>query len=488
MVWGIIAGIIASLSFELIIFDHFLWLLVAFLLLFIALRHSFPLTLSLAFLAGFIIGSYRVNPEPISKSHFASLTGATVTLQGKIIEDPVISPGQVKLRLSSLKLAENSVEKSEVRLAGVAYVQLSSPRVDLERSDEVTITGVVGSSFGVFVATFYRPELVAVTRSATGDIFARLKNWFAERVRDFIASPAVDLGLGYLVGLKSGLSDSFSDALSAVGMTHVVVASGAHLGILINAAKRIFGKLSKFSGLLFSLLLVLGFVLVVGFTPSMTRAALVTSLSLLVCYVGRKFTPLRLLGLVAALTLLFVPTNFQNLGWQLSFASFFGIMILAPRLRKLLYGGKKLPWLAGMLITSVATSLTCAPILIYNFGSLSFLSLAANLIILPTLPYAMLLVFLTGSLSFCAPLAGFFGQLATYLLDFHIFIINILSERKMFILELTSGDSRIYLLYLVVLLTCIAGRHRSMRNTKSAAKLAAQNDSPVKTGAGVGVE
>lgn len=450
-VWGVIAGIISGLSLSLVIFDHLLWLILAVVILYLVLRHTSYASLGLAFLAGMMIGNYRLQPEITSRANFTNLIGQTVTLSGKITEDPDVDSGQVKLRLSELKLHLPRDDLAE-DFAGTVYVQLASPSLSLERSDEITIEGKIGSGFGVFVATFYRPTLQSVTRSETGDIFARLKNWFAERVREFIVNPAVDLGLGYLVGMKSGLSDSFSDALSAVGMTHVVVASGAHLGILVGAAKKLFGKLSKFSGLLFALLLVLGFVLVVGFTPSMTRAALVTSLSLLVGYVGRKFTSFRLLSLVAALTLLLTPTNFQNLGWQLSFASFFGIMLLAPRLQNLLYGGKKPPWLASMLITSISTGLTCAPILIYNFGSLSFLSLVANLIILPTLPYAMLLVFLTGSLSFCATLAKLSGQLATLLLDFHIFIINFLSEKQMFILELSSGDARVYLLYLPILL------------------------------------
>ena len=73
----------------------------------------------------------------------------------------------------------------------------------------------------------------------------------------------------------------------------------------------------------------------------------------------------------------------------------------------------------------------------------------------------MLLVFLTGSFSFCAAIAQVFGQIATYLLDFHIFIINFLSEKKMFILELQPDDARIFLLYLLigVLLVVMQYRH-----------------------------
>lgn len=460
---GIIFGIVASFYTKTIFCQSWLWLIAAILLLLFALNFSNRLTLLIACLAGMIIANFRVAPELISQDYFVGLTGSTVTISGKIAGDPDISSGQVKFKLSNLRL-QLPRDQPELQLAGTVYVQLTSSRVELERSDIVTLTGKVGSNFGTYSATFYRPELVDVERAAAGDVFARLKTWFAHLVHNLIPSPAADLGLGYLMGLKSGLPDSLADALRAVGMTHVVVASGAHLGILVSAARKIFGKISKFAGLLFSLLLIAGFVLLVGFTPSMTRAGLVASLSLLLGYVGRKFTPLRLLSFVACLTLLIVPSNFQNLGWQLSFASFFGIMLVAPRLQAFLYGGKHPPWLASMLITSLSTSLICAPILIYNFGSLSLLALIANLIILPTLPYAMLLVFLTGATSFWLWLAQIFATLAQALLEFHIFVVHFLSEKTMFIIELTANDPRIFLIYLPVLLLLIwLARHQSKK-------------------------
>lgn len=201
---------------------------------------------------------------------------------------------------------------------------------------------------------------------------------------------------------------------------------------------------------MFSLLMIIIFMLIVGFTPSMTRAALVASLSLVVGYVGRKFTPLRLIGFVAMLTLMISPINLASLGWQLSFASFFGILVLGPRIQKVMYGGKKPPWLASMLITSISTSIVCAPILIYNFGSISLLSLAANLVILPTLPYAMLGMMLTGVTSVLPFLGSMVATLTRWLLDLHIWVIYFLSEQKAFIIDLPAGDARFYLIYIMV--------------------------------------
>ena len=333
----------------------------------------------------------------------------------------------------------------------------------MERSDIITLQGILSAGFGTYAGMLSRPELVAVRRAEVGDIFARVKQSFAQIIKKLIRAPEADLGLGYLMGLKSGLPDGLADTLRAVGMTHVVVASGAHLGILASAARKLCGYLSKFAGLLGSLLLIAGFTLIVGFTPSMTRAALVSVLSLGVGYFGRQFTPLRLLLFVAMLTLLLAPLNCLHLGWQLSFASFFALLIIAPRLQKLFYGGKKPPWLASMLLTSLAATLACAPILIYNFGTLSLLSFVANLFILPTLPYAMLLVFLTGAFSFWPWLAGVIAQLATILLGAHIWLVNFLGEKTMFIFELGSGDPRIFLIYVPIFLL-LARQHHKQNN------------------------
>lgn len=441
---GIILGVIIAFVVQPLC-SGIVFLIAAFALLLISIFRTNYFTVTLAFIAGIILASCRVMPEVVDAKYLSAQVGQTLTISGKISAEPNISDSGTTFNLTNLTVAP------ETNLRGTIYVQLSGKHTELMRSDRLTLTGKLSSGFGTFSGAMFRPELVTLERAEPGDLPAKFKNFFADLIHDQIPSPAAELGLAYLVGDKTGLSEDFSDALRAVGMTHVVVASGAHLGTIVGLIKKLFGKVSKFAGLLFSLLAIFAFALVVGFTASMTRASLVAALSLLAAYVGRTFTPLRLILFVAALTLLITPSNFFNLGWQLSFASFFGILILAPRLTKHFYGGKKPPWLAGMLITSFATSIICAPLLIFNFGTFSLLSFVANLIILPTLPYAMLLVFLSGATSFLPPITAIISAAATFLLDSHIAIINFLSTKTALIFEPPAADFRIFLLYLPVL-------------------------------------
>lgn len=496
LVFGVICGIVFGIATEQTLITGMFWILLGIVIIILCLRHACLLTVGIIFLAGFLLGNLRTSFELSDKTFAQNLAGHTIIVAGNLSEDPDDSSGNIVIRLQNLrfytssepvenlwkssdKTVENSVQNfinSEYFTAtsGTLYITIST-KIELERSDLVLLQGKLDDGFGTFIGKMSRPEVIAIERSEPGDIFAKFKHWFSDIVKQLIPSPEVDLGLGYLMGMKTGLTKDFSTALQAVGMTHVVVASGAHLAILTGAAKKFFGKISKFAGTLFSLLMIFAFVMVVGFTPSMTRAALVAGLSLVVGYVGRKFTPLRLISFVAMITLLINPTNLLNLGWQLSFASFFGILILAPRLQKTFYGGKRPPWLASMLITSAATSLICAPILIFSFGSISLLAFVANLVILPTLPYVMLGMMLTGATSFFAPFAWLFAQLTTWLLDLHIWLVNFLSEQTAFILEFSSGNLIFFLLYVPVLiyltyptmLTFINKRKKKMKLAKN---------------------
>lgn len=446
-IWGIIMGIIAGMSdlFCFSVTNFWLFLVLCFL----ALGIFWPnyLTILLILIAGVIAGNLRVSFASVGKTYFSQVTNQEITFSGVIMEDPQTDKSPMVVKLKNLQIVQAD---QTYAVPGVIYAQIGG-QVSVQRSDKLTLVGKAQPGFGTYVAKFFLPRIIQAERPEPGDYFLELRNWFANLARKSIPSPEVDLGLGYLMGMKAGIPDSLLTSLQIVGMTHVIVASGAHLGILVNLSKKIFGKISRFAGVLFSLLLILGFVAIVGLTPSMTRASLVSSLALMVGYFGRKFSPLRLISLVAALTLSYEPTNLFNLGWQLSFASFFGILIFAPRFTNFLYGGKKPNFLAELLITSFSTSIICAPILIYGFGNLSLLSFVANLVILPTLPYAMGLIFLTGITAFYPPLASLLGQLTKMLLDLHIGVVHFLEDKTTFVLNFEMGQPAIFLLYLLPL-------------------------------------
>ncbi len=276
------------------------------------------------------------------------------------------------------------------------------------------------------------------------------RDWFADRIDSLIPEKENKLGKSYLLGMKSGLSEDFTEYLRVVGLTHIVVASGAHLSILVEIARKIFGKLSRFAGLFFSLLFVLFFMAMVGWTPSIMRAGIMAILTLITWYVGRKMAPLRMIITVMAITLLIKPSFLLNIGWLLSFASYAGIMLVGPELNKFFYGSKKPGFIGSTVLTTVAATIMTLPVTLYFFGAVSLISVFANLLILPTLSWAMGLTFLAGVVAGIPGIETVVGFLATKLLDFHILVVELFGEMKYVLVQIQPYQVWVFLIYIVI--------------------------------------
>ena len=284
-----------------------------------------------------------------------------------------------------------------------------------------------------------------------------IRDFYAGRIAEVVPEPEVKLGLSYLLGIKDDLPKDLKENLKMVGLTHIVVASGAHLSILVEVARKIFGKVSRFSGLLFSVIFILFFMAMVGWTPSILRAGTMAILTLLSWYTGRKIAPFRLIVMVAAFTLILNPMFLTNLGWLLSFSSYAGIMLIGPYLVRFFYGEKKPKFIASLILTTVSATVMTLPITLYYFGQVSIISVVANLLILPTLPYAMGLTFLTGIFAGVPFLSSAVSFLTVKLLDFHISVVEWLASMEQFLITTDKYNPWVFLIYAPVVILMVFG-------------------------------
>ncbi len=415
--------------------------------------------------------AFRSAPDFIAQDFFRDSIGREVIVTGKIIKDPDISTSEkLNLNLSDLKISTSGDDF--VPIAGHLFTQVN-PGTDVQRSDIIIIHGKLSEGFGTYAASVFRPDLQEIKRPEPGDVFLKFRNFFADKVRDFIPSPQNGLALGYLLGQKSGVDQTFQDTLRIVGLTHIIVASGAHLSTLTGFAKRAFKKISRFASLLAGILLTIFFIGITGLSASMIRAGLVTGISLLLNYYGRQINPMRLIILVAAATLIYYPGYLGDLAWLLSFASFAGILVLAPAISKFFFGKEKKPnFLSSTLISSVAASLLCTPILLYYFGQTSLISIIANLLVLPTVSFAMGGTFLTGIFAmFLPPVANVFAHITTLILNYQISVINFFGDQQVFLIKIDPNNPAIFALYIplmiVFLIFACYSRYKLRRSRKN---------------------
>lgn len=395
------------------LFASLAWPLIAFSVAFSTLLKRLKWMIVLIFCAGCLFGLWRGSLLKLDLESYQNYYGQTVELKGLVAQDASYGGrGDQRLNL------RNVVIDGE-KLKGEVWV--SSFKADIKRGDTVTINGKLNEGFGNLSASMYRAQITEITRPNPGDIARRVRDWFGGGVRKAIPEPQVSLGLGYLVGQRTALPHDLEEQIRVVGLTHVVVASGYNLTILVMFSRQLFAKISKYFATLASSLLIMSFMMVTGLSPSMSRAGLVAGLSLLVWYYGRKMHPFVLLSFAAAVTVTLSPSYvWGDLGWYLSFGSFVGVIVLAPLLQSYYWQpSDKIPLLRQLLVDTTSAQLVTLPLILLAFGKYSVYALPANLLVLPLVPLAMLTTFVAGIAGLIVPsLASFFGFPATFILRY----------------------------------------------------------------------
>lgn len=350
----------------------------------------------------------------VSRTAYAQFVGVDVLLVGRVKEDIGISASGSK----SIQL--DSVTVNGIRMPGTVLVSSRSSGGAL-RGDYMYVKGSLGDAFGSFPATLLVSTIEKVERIGVGDAGRMVRDGFTDRVREVIPEPEASLGVGFLTGQKSALDQELFEAMKIAGLTHIVVASGYNLTILVRLARRLFMPISKYSAAVAASLMVLMFMTVTGLSPSMTRAGLVSGLSLLSWYYGHGFHPLVLLPIAAAITVLFQPSYvWGDLGWQLSFSAFAGVMLVGPLMQAYFFGSKEPGVVRGTLGETIAAHIVTVPVIALSFGVVSNVAIIANILVVPFVPLAMLLVFLCGigvfaGVPFIELLAGPTTALLTYM-------------------------------------------------------------------------
>ncbi len=479
---GIISGVVIAMVFRINYFVSPLWIVFAIGLLVIAYLKPKMMFVIVALLAGMIMSFYRCAVELEGGEYIRRFSGKNVVVEGVINGDAETDEDETKFKLTNLKFGnecgdgiDNAIdmeglnnERSRngecIPSKGEIYVSVTENE-ELRWGDVLVLEGRMLDGFGVYAGYLYKPRIRKWERPEPGLWVLRVRDWFAERVKSLISSPEEKLGLSYLLGLKSGLPDELSENLRVVGLTHIVVASGTHLTILVDVARKMFGKVSRTVMVLFSIVFVMFFMCMVGWTPSILRAGIMTMLTLVVWYSGRKMEPWRIILLTMAITLMIEPSFVMNMGWQLSFASYIGIMVLGPELIKFFYGTKKPGWMGMMVLTTMAATMMTLPITLYYYGTLSLVSVVANLLILPTLPYVMGLVFAVGVIASVPMMSTVIAWITKILLRYHIVVVEWLGGMKEFLVEMPKYQRWVWWIYVVIAIVVVGtwiGRKRNL--------------------------
>lgn len=393
------------------------WMAIAsVVLLLLCRRRAAWVSVVSVLVVGGMVGVWRGGEMARDVADYQKFYGSKVMVQGNVAEDPVYDNQQKVIMMQNI-LVNGQPLPGKMRIKSIG---LADPR----RGDRIEVKGKLFDGFGNYQASIYYAD-VRIVEMANSPVDV-LRREFAARIYSLLPDAQAGLGLGFLVGLKSSVSPQLDEQMKLLGLTHIVVASGYNLTILVRLSRRVFAKSSHYQMTAASLVLIFGFVLITGFSPSMTRAAFVAGLSVLVWYYGRRIHPALLISFAAAVTGLINPLYvWSDLGWWLSFLAFGGVMLVAPLLQRRIFGEKEPKLIGQVVLETVCAQITTLPLILFIFGNLSVLSVVANVLVVPLIPVAMLLTFVAGVLG---PLIPFIAWPAIWLLGYICQLVNVMAQ------------------------------------------------------------
>lgn len=272
-----------------------------------------------------------------------------------------------------------------------------------------------------------------------------------------------------MLGVKDYLTEEVRDAYAAAGAMHILAVSGLHVGIFYLLISHLLawmlpGKRFRIIRLIVTIMLIFCYAVVTGLSASVFRAAVMFSVIAARVLVNRKSSIYNSLGFAALILLLYNPNFLYDVGFRLSFAAVFGIVMLHPFFYRL--------WQPKMVIIDKLWSLSCVsiaaqiatfPLSTYYFHQFPTYFLFANFFAIPAAFIILTGGFLYWILFFTGfPWLGFFTECYNAIIwvtNEVIFFFDALPGSVLSGLYLEMSES--LLLYFLMLLIGIGLAYRS---------------------------
>ena len=206
-----------------------------------------------------------------------------------------------------------------------------------------------------------------------------------------LSKTSKDLMKGIVLADRTEMDQSVISDFQKSGLVHILAISGAHIAIIFGVFFFIFklflnGKQRKLA-IIFTLIFIWLFGFFIGLGNSVFRACIMITTYFIYVILERKTDLLHALSL-AALMILFLDTNqFFDVGFQLSFSAVLGIFWLHRPFKNALPKSKNtsVNFLYDIFCVTMAAQIGTLPLVLFYFHQFSFISVFANLLIVPLL-------------------------------------------------------------------------------------------------------
>lgn len=396
------------------------------------------LLLFIVCLTSFSLGIARVElvPDLYTDSPLLTQVREKVELTGFVITEPDIraSTAHLMVLVEDERVLVTTDRHTPVRYGDTISITGSLKKPEAFTTDlgrEFDYPGYLATKDISYVMSF---ASVRVTDDTTGNFALRMlfqaKADFLDALEKVLPEPAVGLGEGLILGVQQALGADLEDVFRQAGIIHIVVLSGYNIMIVVAFVMLMLGFLPLRSRIFFGIISIVGFAVLVGLGASVVRASIMAVFSLLALVLDRRYHLPRALSLAGVIMLVFNPLLLvHDVGFQLSFLATLGLILFAPQFESVFTVSSYLLSAKQFLIATLATQIAVLPLLMYQMGQISLISIVVNVLVLPLVAPAMLATFLTGLVALFIPsLVAPLALCATLLLQTIIWVATFFSK------------------------------------------------------------
>ena len=249
--------------------------------------------------------------------------------------------------------------------------------------------------------------------------------WDDARVSGFLTAE--------LTGDKSAMDDGDYLAMQETGLAHLFAVSGLHCAFLVTLLALLISRRQRLLCAV-TIPLLLFYMVMVGMSPSVVRACIMQIFLLIAPLFRRGSDPLTSLAAALLVILLCNPFAAASVSLQLSFSATLGMVLLSPRLYKLLtgwYKGKCRPlrtalcFVAANLSATLSAVVFTAPLTAWYFRIFVLVAPLSSLLAVPAAGWSFMAAFVTVLLGFVwLPLASLLGWISWVLVRYILWIAN----------------------------------------------------------------
>lgn len=474
MALSLICGILFSYyttSFYIIIIS--ILALTFVLMTFVFLRKNYMLACTLI-LMFYIIGCLEFKYlHNLSTTKYSEYYGQKVKIEGYIYSLPEIKSTTVNYTLKTEKITFNGETKN---IKGkIIITQLSDGNsVLLSYGDGVTVEGQLtepkgatnpgGFDYrrylagkGIYASMYLNKNGIVPEGKNGGNPFVKAGIYIRLKIVDIInrTLPEQQAGLlnGMLIGYRDGLTEEVEEAFSDSGLVHIMAVSGANIAFIILPFAFIFKKLKMKPELAHSLTIavVIFFVFITGFSPSVFRAAIMSITVLVGKIIKRETDTAAAISFSAIILLITNPYNIFDVGFQLSYSATISLVLFCRNIDRIFERIHMPKYIREALAVTVAAQIGVIPITVYHFNNICLISPLSNLLAAPTLELITILgsgMALTGFFSINT--AKIIGLVNCALLSILLYITKITASVPFAVIKVVTPP-----VFLIIVYYCI---------------------------------